>query len=118
MLQIISNSDKTLSEMDAEIPTFYSTKVFRPHCDPEVSHDVLATLAQDLGEKGELVLLDGIRAQFESGWAIIRESNTEPVLSIRIEGKTREDAMQYRDWIVEIMEEFEGVEVDELKGEI
>jgi len=118
LLQIISNSDKTLSEMDAEIPTFYSTKVFRPHCDPEVSHDVLATLAQDLGDKGELVLLDGIRAQFDAGWAIIRESNTEPVLSIRIEGKTREDAMQYRDWIVEIMEEFEGVEVDELKGEI
>lgn len=118
LLQIISNSDKTLSEMDAEIPAFYSTKVFRPHCDPEVNHDVLATLAQDLGDKAELILLDGIRAQFDSGWAIIRESNTEPVLSIRIEGKTREDAMQYRDWLVEILEQFEGVDVTELKGEI
>lgn len=118
LLQILGNSEQTLSQMDAALPSYYSTKVFRPHCDPEISQDVLATLEQDLGEKGELILLDGIRAQFEKGWAIIRESNTEPVLSIRIEGKSREDAMQYRDWLVESLRKFEGVDVSELEGEI
>ncbi|GAB5493266.1 MAG: phosphomannomutase/phosphoglucomutase [Phototrophicaceae bacterium] len=118
LLQILGNSEQSLSEMDAEIPTYYSTKVFRPECDPEINHDVLAALSQDLGEKGELILLDGIRAQFDAGWVIIRESNTEPVLSIRIEGKTREDAMQYRDWVVEILAQFEGVELGDLTGEI
>ena len=118
LLQILSNSEQSLSEMDADIPSYYSTKVFRPECDPEINHDVLATLSQDLGDKGELILLDGIRAQFGRGWVIIRESNTEPVLSIRIEGKTREDAMQYRDWVVEILQEFDGVELGDLVGEI
>jgi len=118
LLQILGNSEQTLSEMDAAIPSYYSTKVFRPHCDPEITFDVLAELAQNLGERGEVFSLDGIRVQFDSGWVIIRESNTEPVLSIRIEGKTREDAMQYRDWLLESLEEFEGVDVSELKGEI
>jgi len=118
LLQILGNSDETLSQMDAAIPSYYSTKVFRPHCDPEITFDVLAELAQNLGERGEVFSLDGIRVQFDAGWVIIRESNTEPVLSIRIEGKTREDAMQYRDWLLETLEEFEGVDVSEVKGEI
>ncbi|MEO1289737.1 MAG: hypothetical protein AAFV93_18395 [Chloroflexota bacterium] len=118
LLHLLSHSEQTLSEMDNEIPRYYSTRVFRPHCDPSITHDVLATLAQDLGEKADLIALDGIRAQFENGWAIIRESNTEPVLSIRIEGKTRDDALQYRDWLVETLSQFDGVDVSELEGEI
>ncbi|MEM9952692.1 MAG: phosphomannomutase/phosphoglucomutase [Chloroflexota bacterium] len=118
LLHLLSHSEQTLSEMDNEIPRYYSTRVFRPHCDPSITHDVLATLAQDLGEKAELIALDGIRAQFENGWAIIRESNTEPVLSIRIEGKTLDDALQYRDWLVETLSQFDGVDVSELEGEI
>jgi phosphomannomutase/phosphoglucomutase len=118
LLQLLSHSEQTLSQMNAAIPEYYSTKVFRLPCDPEITFDVLAALAQDLGDKGELFSLDGIRIQFDSGWAIIRESNTEPVLSIRIEGKTREDAMQYRDWIIETLEEFDDINITELQGEI
>lgn len=118
LLQILGNSEQTLSQMDDAIPKYYSTRVFRPHCDPKINHDVLATLAEDLGDKGDLILLDGIRAQFEHGWVIIRESNTEPVLSIRIEGKTKADAEQYRDWIVASLSQFDGVDTSALEGEI
>lgn len=118
LLQILSHSEQTLSEMDAEIPQYYSTRVFRPHCDPDINHDVLAALAEDLGDKGDLILLDGIRAQFEHGWVIIRESNTEPVLSIRIEGKTKAHAEQYRDWVVASLSQFKGVDIRALQGDI
>lgn len=118
LLQILSHSSQTLSQMNAALPHYYSTKVFRPHCDPDIMPDVMTKLEEDLAGKGELLLLDGIRAQFDAGWAIIRLSNTEPVLSIRIEGKTREDALRYRDWIVASLSQFEGVDISELMGDL
>lgn len=33
--------------------------------------------------------LDGVRVQFEDGWALIRKSVTEPVITMRFEGKTQ-----------------------------
>ncbi|MEL6310249.1 MAG: hypothetical protein AAFQ52_19075, partial [Chloroflexota bacterium] len=90
-----------------------------PECPPDKVEEILATLEKDLAENAtELILLDGIRAQFPAGWAIIRPSNTEPVLSIRIEGKTRADATQYRDWVVATLQKFEGVELEDITGDI
>ncbi|MCM8763988.1 MAG: phosphomannomutase/phosphoglucomutase [Candidatus Omnitrophica bacterium] len=34
--------------------------------------------------------LDGVRIQFEHGWALVRKSVTEPVITMRFEGKTIE----------------------------
>ncbi|MGJ3238043.1 MAG: phosphomannomutase/phosphoglucomutase [Anaerolineae bacterium] len=118
LLHLLSHSTQTLSQLNAALPTYYSTRVFRPHCDPSITASVLETLKHDLAQHGELILLDGIRAQFEAGWAIIRESNTEPVLSIRIEGKTRADALQYRDWLVASLSAFDGIDIDALQGDI
>ncbi|MEL7433454.1 MAG: phosphomannomutase/phosphoglucomutase [Chloroflexota bacterium] len=119
LLQLLGNHDETLSQLNASLPTYYSTKVFRPECPPDKVEEILATLEKDLAENAtELILLDGIRAQFPAGWAIIRPSNTEPVLSIRIEGKTRADATQYRDWVVATLQKFEGVELEDITGDI
>ena len=35
--------------------------------------------------------LDGIRVEWEEGWAMIRKSVTEPVYTLRFEGKTSQD---------------------------
>ncbi len=35
--------------------------------------------------------LDGVRIQFEHGWALVRKSVTEPVITMRFEGKNTEN---------------------------
>ncbi len=40
--------------------------------------------------------MDGIRITFERGWGLLRASNTEPVLSLRFEGQTEADALEYK----------------------
>lgn len=37
-------------------------------------------------EGAELILLDGVRAEFDSGWGLVRASNTQPMLTFRFEG--------------------------------
>ncbi|MBW1824075.1 MAG: phosphomannomutase, partial [Deltaproteobacteria bacterium] len=41
-------------------------------------------------KKFETIEVDGIRILFEDGWALIRASNTQPVIVLRFEAKTKE----------------------------
>ena len=44
----------------------------------------------------EIVTLDGMRIVFEGGFALIRQSNTEPVFTLRFEAPTRAQAEQFK----------------------
>ena len=37
----------------------------------------------------EIVTLDGMRIVFDGGFALVRQSNTEPVFTLRFEAKTQ-----------------------------
>jgi phosphomannomutase/phosphoglucomutase len=38
----------------------------------------------------DVILLDGLRAEFEGGWGLVRASNTQPNLTFRFEGDDAE----------------------------
>lgn len=44
----------------------------------------------------ETIDLDGVRVNFDGGWALVRASNTQPTLVLRIEAKSQDklDAIQ------------------------
>ncbi|EHK00757.1 phosphomannomutase [Candidatus Haloredivivus sp. G17] len=39
----------------------------------------------------ELTTKDGVKIEFEQGWALVRPSNTEEKMSVRCEASTEED---------------------------
>jgi phosphomannomutase/phosphoglucomutase len=110
LLQLLAASDKPLSQMDASIPTLYSTPEYRPRCPDEAKETVIQAVKAALADQGQVVDVDGVRIQFDRGWGIIRASNTEPVLSLRFEGETETDALRYRDLFVGALEAFPQVE--------
>jgi len=54
-----------------------------------------------------VMMIDGIRADFENGWGLVRASNTTPSLILRFEGRDKQA-------LAEIQEKFRTVmlEVD------
>ena len=52
-----------------------------------------------------MVDVDGVRAIFESGWGLVRASNTQPVLVMRFEATTDTLLKQYRDELEGVVEE-------------
>lgn len=48
----------------------------------------------------EIVTLDGMRVVFDGGFALIRQSNTEPVFTLRFEGKTETLCKQYQNAMI------------------
>lgn len=53
----------------------------------------------------EIITLDGMRIVFDGGFALIRQSNTEPVFTLRFEGKTEKDCDNYRTVMVNKLNE-------------
>lgn len=110
ILQVIQSTDKPISELNAELPFYYSTPEYRPHCPDEDKAKIIAAIGEIMADKGDIVDVDGVRVQFEKGWGILRASNTEPVLSLRFEGETEKDALQYRDLFADALKQFPQIE--------
>lgn len=53
----------------------------------------------------EIVTIDGMRIIFDGGFALIRQSNTEPVFTLRFEAKTQMQAEKYENVMVNTLEE-------------
>jgi len=90
LLRILSNSDKTLSEISAEIPSFESTPEIRIEATDEDKFNIVEELAKFFKAQYETIDIDGVRVLFGDGWGLVRASNTQPVLVLRFEAKTRE----------------------------
>ena len=53
----------------------------------------------------DIVTLDGMRVVFDGGFALIRQSNTEPVFTLRFEGKTPELCAQYQNAMISTLDD-------------
>ena len=90
LLQILSNSDRKMSEIADEIPQFESTPEIRIETTDEDKFRIVEDLAEQFRREYDLIDIDGARVLFGDGWGLVRASNTQPVLVLRFEAKTRE----------------------------
>lgn len=96
IVEILAGQDQSLSALDATIPTLYATPEYRPHCPDDKKEPVIAAVHDALKDHYPINDVDGIRITFDRGWGLLRQSNTEPVLSMRFEGETEADALEYK----------------------
>ena len=91
LLRILSNTDKSLSELLADVPKYPATPEIRLECDDEKKFDVVKGVTEYFKEKGyDIIDVDGARVLFDEGWGLVRASNTGPELIVRCEAKTEE----------------------------
>ncbi|HAA81630.1 MAG TPA: phosphomannomutase, partial [Thermoanaerobacter sp.] len=91
LLRILSNTDKSLSELLADVPKYPATPEIRLECDDEKKFDVVKGVTEYFKEKGyNIIDVDGARVLFDGGWGLVRASNTGPELIVRCEAKTEE----------------------------
>jgi phosphomannomutase/phosphoglucomutase len=98
MIEIVSKHKKSNSNFKIETLLSQFNKVFtsdevRFPCPNNLKKEVLEEMKKLVNEKSdmfgspikEIVTLDGMRIVFEGGFALIRQSNTEPVFTLRFE---------------------------------
>ena len=90
VLQIVAQSHTTVSEMLADLPETAYTPEIRIDCPDDQKFKIVRELTEIFKEKYEVIDIDGVRVNFDDGWALIRASNTQPVLVLRLEAVTKE----------------------------
>ena len=91
LLRILSNTDKKLSDLIGEMPSYPSTAETRFACPDDLKFDVVERVKETAMRDKETITVDGVRIIHENGWSLLRASNTQPVLVARCEGRTKED---------------------------
>jgi phosphomannomutase/phosphoglucomutase len=90
LLEVVSRSGRKLSELAADIPRYYSGPEVKLACADEHKFAVMERIRGHFGDRYELVDLDGLRIEFENGWASVRASHTTPNIALVFEGQTPE----------------------------
>lgn len=86
LLRILSNTDKSLSELLADVPKYPSTPELRLHCDDEKKFSIVEGVTEYFRDRGyKIIDIDGARVLFDGGWGLVRASNTGPELIVRCE---------------------------------
>ncbi|WP_420544521.1 phosphoglucosamine mutase [Nitrosopumilus sp.] len=88
MLEMLSNSEKTLSEEISTLPPSFTTKDKIP-CLPEQTRNLISVLSKEFPTSDTT---DGIKIMISpEKWVMIRPSGTEPIIRIYAEAKSKEE---------------------------
>ena len=107
LLEILSQTDKHLSELISDVPPVYNTPEIRIDCPDDKKFEIVENVKHYFDKKKcDINDIDGMRITFEDGWALVRASNTQPVLVLRFESTTEQRLGEIKDMIMRKVEEF------------
>ena len=91
ILQIVASSKKKVSEMLTDVPKTAATPEIRVDCPDDRKFEIVRELTENFRKQYDVIDLDGVRVNFENGWALIRASNTQPVIVLRFEANNADE---------------------------
>ena len=101
---IVSRSGKTLSQLIAPIRRYFASgEINTKLASKEAADKVLAELESRYGAKGRAFHLDGLSVELDTWWFNVRCSNTEPLIRLNLEAKTRGEMEERRDEVLAVI---------------
>ena len=97
LLEILAARQETPSEVLDALPNAVSTPEIKLPVAGNAHELVAGLVAAAHFEGARLTTLDGLRADWEDGWGLVRASNTTPVLVLRFEGDNEAALVRIKD---------------------
>jgi len=91
LLDLLSRSRGGLDELVRTLPRMYNTPEIRVDCPEGCKRAVVEHVATEFSRTCEVNRVDGARIRFAHGWALVRASNTQPVIVLRFEATSPEE---------------------------
>lgn len=114
LLETMIITRKNLSELAAALPKRYSSCEYRVSCPDNYKKNVVEKVkdAFMLNAHARLLTIDGVRAEFDIGWGIVRAANTQPAVSMRFESTTKEGLLEIKKLFYAILKPHLGDALD------
>ncbi len=106
LIEIVSQSGLTLRELLKGLPPAFNTPEIRLDTTEEKKLAIVQKLSdyfkQQTGVK--LNFIDGVRVSYEDGWALVRASNTQPVVVVRFESNSEQRLQEIKQSVMKVIE--------------
>ncbi|MGQ9628147.1 MAG: phosphomannomutase/phosphoglucomutase [Anaerolineae bacterium] len=109
LVRLLARSEKTIGQMLADVPVYYSTPETRVDCSDEEKFKVVEELSRHFKKLYDTIDVDGVRILFGDGWGLVRASNTQPVLVLRFEARSPERLEEIKKIVLSQLAEFPAV---------
>lgn len=113
IIEIVSKSDKPLSEMFTDLPKTFTTPEFKASCPDDKKFPIVASLVDHFTSLYDCITIDGVRINFDDKtWAAVRASNTSPNLTLRFEADSSEKLAEIQQIMVAELKKHPEVSLD------
>jgi phosphomannomutase/phosphoglucomutase len=85
---LLSRSEASLAERTDALPSYFTTPEVRIDVTEDSKSRIVDMAVEHFRSQHEVIDIDGARILFSDGWALLRASNTQPVLVARFEART------------------------------
>ena len=107
-----SNPNFTIQDILKPFDEVYSSPEVRYPCPNELKKDILNIVIDKVnsnknifGSKiNDIITLDGMRIVFDGGFALIRQSNTEPVFTLRFEARNKAECEHFQSCMIKMLD--------------
>ena len=111
LLEVLSQEKQRLIELDKEIPRYYSTPEIRIDCPDDEKFKVVEQVEEEFSKRHKVITIDGVRIEYPDGWGLVRPSNTQPILVLRFEAKTKERLEEIRSEVLGYLKRFPSIKI-------
>ena len=113
LLQTLSGSSRTLSELTDELPKYFSTPEMRLEAKSDEDKFRISEIAvKYFTDNYNCSTIDGVRINFDEGWGLVRASNTQPVIVCRFEATSIEKMDEYKNLVISKLNEIGELKFD------
>ncbi len=95
----LAKSQKTCSELRKAYPNYFISKN-KIELNEDTDIDSIFESIQKKYKQYEVNTIDGVKIDFDNSWVHLRKSNTEPIIRIYSEAKTKEEAEELAQKII------------------
>ncbi len=96
LIEIVGAGPRGLKRLIADLPPTFATPELRVDCPDELKFGIVDQAVAHFGAKYSINTIDGIRIAYPDGWALLRSSNTQPVLVMRFEAGSQQSLASYQ----------------------
>jgi phosphomannomutase/phosphoglucomutase len=97
LIELLSRSERPLSARVADFPKYVSTPEIRIEVTEDQKWGIVDRAVEHFSARHDVIDVDGVRVLFGDGWALLRTSNTQPVIVARFEARSEERLGEIRD---------------------
>ena len=116
LFELLHQSGKSLDELIAVFPQKYNTREFRIACPDNKKAAIITHVKNIFSQRtdAQLITIDGVRVTLPYGWAIVRPSNTQSVLSVRLESDTRDGLKRIKKDFIIVLQPYFDLDLQKL----